>query len=153
MTISPIRCSIEVKLPPPRTFELFTRRMGDWWPKGMTPAPASHVDVVIEPHEGGRWYERDAQGRELQWGVVLAYEPPSRLMLGWQLNCDWRYDPTLLTEVELTFTRTDSGGTLVSLEHRDLERFGTDAARHADRIRNGWPTRLRDFVEYTLAMA
>jgi uncharacterized protein YndB with AHSA1/START domain len=79
---------------------------------------------------------------------VLAWQPPSRLLLGWQINTRWGYDPELLTEVELTFAATDSGGTLVTLEHRNLERFGVDAASHAERINRGWPARLGAFAEY-----
>jgi uncharacterized protein YndB with AHSA1/START domain len=78
----------------------------------------------------------------------LAWEPPSRLLLGWQINCEWGYDPNLVTEVEVTFVSAEGGGTLVTLEHRDLERFGADAERHAERIRGGWPARLADFAQY-----
>jgi hypothetical protein len=34
---------------------------------------------------------------------VLAWEPPGRLLLGWQLGAEWKYDPDFLTELELTF--------------------------------------------------
>ncbi len=153
MTIAPIQCSIEVKAPPRRAFDLFTRQIGLWWPKGKTPGPGTHRDIVIEPHAGGRWFERNTEGHETQWGVVLAWEPPARLLLGWQLNTAWQHDPALLTEVELLFAATQGGGTRITLEHRDLERFGTDAATHADKLRGGWPTRLADFVDYVNARA
>jgi len=72
-------------------------------------------------------------------------------LLGWQIDHTWRYDPALLTEVELTFAPTDTGGTRVTLEHRNLERFGSDAARHAERLGGGWPARLAEFAEYANA--
>ena len=148
MTIAPIVLTTRVKLALAAAFDLFARQMGQWWPKGRTIAPSPHADIVVEPQAGGRWFERDADGNETRWGKVLAWDPPSRLLLGWQLNCDWGYDPELLTEVELTFAPADGGGTLVRLEHRNLERFGADAARHAERIRGGWPQRLAEFAQY-----
>ncbi len=58
---------------------------------------------------------------------MLAWEPPGRALLGWRLNNAFEYDPELVTEVELTFAPAP-GGTVVTLEHRDLHGFG-DAAR------------------------
>ena len=133
---------------PARAFEIFTGQMERWWPQGRTIGANPHVALVIEPREGGRWYERDAAGNECTWGKVLAWEPPSRLLLGWQINTQWAYDPEFLTELEVTFTPTAGGGTLVRLEHRDLERFGADAARHAEMLRGGWPGYLREFAGY-----
>ncbi len=148
MTIAPVVASVEVKCAPARAFEIFVTRIGDWWAKGQTVSRHPHVAVIIEPRVGGRWYERDAEGRESQWGKVLAWEPPTRLVLGWQLNAQFRYDPAMLTAVELTFTARPGGGTVVRLEHRDLERFGEDAALVAQSIGKGWPDRLGDFAAF-----
>ncbi len=148
MSIAPIVRTVQVKADPVRAFDLFTTHFGDWWQKGRTIGKAPHVAVVLEPRIGGAWYERDAEGNETHWGKVLAWEPPSRLLLGWQIDGQWNYDPDFLTEVELTFAPAEGGGTLVTLEHRDLERFGADAARHAESLGNGWPKHLADFVKY-----
>ena len=149
MSIAPINRSVRVKADPSRAFELFTTRMGEWWPKGQTPGGKPHVAIIVEPRVGGRWAERDEGGVETQWGKVLAWEPPGRLLLGWQLNGQFAYDPNLLTEVELTFAPGEGGGTLVTLEHRDLERFGTDAPRLAALINGGWGGRLDDFASFS----
>ena len=150
MTIAPIVQTVQVKAPPARAFELFTAQMGAWWPRGIGKAP--HVAVIVEPRAGGRWFERDAAGNETNWGKVLAWEPPSRLLLAWQISCEWAYDPALLTEVELTFAAAE-GGTRVTLEHRHLERYGADAARQAEKFRGGWPTQLEAFIRYANARA
>lgn len=153
MSIAPLVRTVEVKTPPEKSFDLFARNIGRWWISGKTIGARPHVDIIIEPYPGGRWYERDAQGEETQWGKVLAWNPPGQLILGWQITAEWVFDPSFLTEVELTFAATADGGTLVTLEHRNLERFGRDAARVAEQIGQGWPTRLQEFATYANAAA
>lgn len=146
MSIAPIVRSVVVKAAPARAFELFTTRMQEWWLLGKASIgrqPA--VAVVLEPCVDGRWFERDAQGHETQWGKVLAWEPPHRLLLAWQIGADWAFHSDLVTELELTFAARPTGGTVVTLEHRHLERLGTDAARHRDMLDGGWPTLLGEF--------
>jgi uncharacterized protein YndB with AHSA1/START domain len=146
MSIAPIVRTVQVKAPPARAFAMFAEHIQKWWPKGIGKAP--HVAIVIEPHDGGRWFERDAEGVETQWGVVLAWEPPARMLLGWQINSRWSHDPDCQTEVELTFAPAAGGGTLVTLEHRHLERLGADAAATAERLGGGWAARLADLARY-----
>jgi uncharacterized protein YndB with AHSA1/START domain len=148
MSIAPIVHTVRVKLPPARAFELFASRVSDWWPRDKFIGKALFTAVVMEPKAGGQWFERDAEGNQTHWGKVLAWEPPARLLLAWQINSQWRYDPELLTEVELTFDPTEGGGTLVRVEHRDLERFGVDAAQHAARLDRGWPAVIGAYVHY-----
>jgi uncharacterized protein YndB with AHSA1/START domain len=152
MSIAPIVHSVQVKVPPARAFELFSSQIGRWWP-GKTIGKKPHADIVIESRAGGRWFERDAEGEETQWGKVLAWDPPSRLLLGWQINAEFAFDPNLLTEVELTFKPAEGGGTIVTLEHRNLDRFGADAARIVEKIRGGWPTKIDGFAAYADAAA
>ena len=147
MSVAPIVHSLIVKAPPARAFDLFTQRMAAWWGGGIGKAP--FVEIVIEPHVGGRWYERDAQGVETQWGDVLAWEPPARALFAWRINSQWKFDPDFLTEVELMFAPAEGGGSRVTLEHRYLERYGADAEAHAAKLRGGWPTKLRNYAQYT----
>ena len=145
---APIRRGVMVKASPERAFTVFAARMGDWWPKGKTPAKAPHQTVVIEPRAGGRWYERDADGGEYDWGVVLDYAPPARLLLGWKLNARFEFDPGFLTEVEITFEAQPDGFTRVNLEHRNLERFGGAAEKVRASLDGGWPGFLQIFADF-----
>ncbi|HVY18847.1 MAG TPA: SRPBCC family protein [Bauldia sp.] len=124
---APVRKSIHVRATPERAFRVFTAGMGRWWRPEHHIAPKPFADVVMEPRTGGRWYERDAEGSECEWGKVLAWDPPQRVVLAWQLNSEWKYDAGFITELEINFTPED-GGTRVVLEHRDLEKFGAKAA-------------------------
>lgn len=141
VTISPapVRRSIRVKATPARAFEVFAARMGSWWPKSHSVGTSPLREVIIEPRAGGRWYERGEDGSECEWGHVLEWEPPARLLLAWQLGADFRFDKDLVTEVELRFIG-DGDGTRVELEHRNLERFGdrAEAARATFESPGGW---------------
>ena len=147
MSITPIVQSVTVGLPPQRAFDIFATRMGGWWKPGMTIGAKPHVEIVVEPHAGGRWFERDADGTETDWGKVIAWAPPYRLLLGWQLDATFSYDPNLVTEVEISFEDLGNGSTRVTLEHRNLERFGPTARKVAESLGGGWPGLMQLYAD------
>jgi uncharacterized protein YndB with AHSA1/START domain len=156
ITPAPIRCSVEVKVPPARAFEIFTGGASRWWLKTHTiNATKSPIkDVIIEPRAGGRWFERGEDGSECEWGRVLAWEPPhhqgpGRLLLAWQINAEFKYDASLLTEVEIRFTPAGSG-TLVELEHRLIERMGERGVGMRDAFTRGWGLLLESFAKQVI---
>jgi uncharacterized protein YndB with AHSA1/START domain len=145
---APVRKTIFVASAPERAFDVFANGIGRWWPRSHKIGPADLDAPVIEPREGGRWYERDVDGSECEIGKVLVWDPPVRLVLAWQLTPDWKFDPDLVTEVEVTFT-PEGDGTRVDLEHRHLERMGerAEAARQAIDAPGGWGLLLQLFSE------
>jgi uncharacterized protein YndB with AHSA1/START domain len=145
---APVRKSVVVKADVERSFSAFTGGIGRWWPRSKSIASSAQVDVVLEGRPGGRWYERGADGAECEWGKVLLWEPPSRLMLAWQIDSNWKYDPALVTEIEITFTALGAKETRVDIEHRNLERFGDKAARIREMFDSdgGWPGVLKSFA-------
>ena len=144
--LPPVRRSITVPAPPERAFAVFTGGMNAWWPAEFTPFPREAI--VIEPKPGGRWYETGAAGREGQSGKVLAWEAPRRVLFAWQIDGQWKYDPNLVTELEVRFTGDGNGGTRVDLEHRDLDRIGelTEAAHAMIDSDEGWTGLLRRYA-------
>jgi len=80
--------------------------------------------------------------------VVQVWDPPARLVLAWQLTHDWKFDPYLITEVEVQFIAEAANVTRVELEHRNLERFGAqaDAVRAIYDSPDGWPGLLQAFA-------
>jgi uncharacterized protein YndB with AHSA1/START domain len=136
---APIRRTLVVQADLQRAFTAFTGRMGSWWPPAHSINPVPRADVIVEPHPGGRWYERGTDGSECEWGKVLAWEPPLRVVLAWQIDGQFRYNPAVVTEVELRFTALDARQTQVDFEHRHLERLGKNAVAIRDRLDSGWP--------------
>ncbi|RWN54597.1 MULTISPECIES: SRPBCC domain-containing protein [Mesorhizobium] len=87
-------------------------------------------------------------GTECDWGEVLAWEPPNRIVLAWRIRADWQYDPSLLTEVEVKFSEAGENATRVELEHRQLENMGAagEAVREIFESDRGWCGILQNYV-------
>jgi uncharacterized protein YndB with AHSA1/START domain len=120
-----VRKVLQVAAPRAVAWRVFTEKMGTWWPLATHKiGGAKAVDAVIEPRVGGRWYERGEDGSTCDWGHVLTWEPPSLLVLSWEISADWRPDPSVKTEVEVRFVVEGEDGTRVELEHRRLDQYG-----------------------------
>jgi uncharacterized protein YndB with AHSA1/START domain len=144
------RTTVTVGATPERAFDVFANGFATWWPLDSHHiGEQDAVDVMIEPHLGGRWYERAADGAECDWGFVTAYEPPRRLLLAWHLNPDWDFDPdpAHATEVEVTF-EPDGDRTVVTLEHRGFEVLGERGPVVRDSVSRpgGWVDLLETYA-------
>ncbi len=152
-TIKPaaIKKTLTVRATPEKAFEIFTAGFDRWWPRTHHTGASPLKQAILEPGVGGRWYGRHEDGSENEWGEVLVWEPPARLVVAWRLDKSFTYDPSLLTEVEVRFTALGEGETRVDLEHRDLERFGDSEAANATRaaMEGGWGLILGNFKAVT----
>jgi uncharacterized protein YndB with AHSA1/START domain len=144
-----VRREITVDVAPERAFAFFTERFDAWWPRSHHIGAAEMQEAIIEPRAGGRWYERGVDGSECDWGEVLAWDPPHRLLLSWQLDGEWAYDsdPAHASEVGVTFTPAGEG-TRVELFHRGFERAAKgDALRRGVSAEGGWGGLLALYAE------
>ena len=154
-TIAPVRYTVTVPISAQRAFTLFTEGFNTWW-IGHHIGKAELAEAVIEPRVDGRWYERGVDGSECDWGKVLVYEPPGRLVLTWQLNSEFEYDPDVAhaSEVEVRFTEAD-GQTTMDFEHRYIERLSAGAEELAKSVGSsgGWPGILDLYAKAAAAAA
>jgi len=144
-----VRKEITVEASQARAFDVFTREHGAWWPLATHHIGSAAAETaIIEPHAGGRWFERAADGSECDWGRVLVWDPPGRLVLAWEISADWKHDESIDTEVEVRFVSLGPARTRVELEHRRLDRYGAAAEqmRGIFDSENGWTNILRLFV-------
>jgi len=118
-------------------FRVFTERMDAWWPKTHHIGAAPMVHSLIEGKPGGRWYSTHEDGSEANVGTVLVWDPFGRLVLNWQVNGNFQYDPSIMSEVEVIFEKEGAGSTRIRFEHRDLERLMGGPKVIAD-MDNGW---------------
>ncbi|MBV8731336.1 MAG: SRPBCC domain-containing protein [Acidobacteriia bacterium] len=109
----PVRQSVHVDCPREDAFRLFTEALSEWWPRELGPRGGGDYDeVVIEPWEGGRVFERTRSGKEQDWGSVTVWEPPRRLEFTW--HPDAPRDDRQTVTVDF---RTEADGTRVTLTH------------------------------------
>jgi len=141
--VEPIRKSFVVEATPERAFRVFTEEHGAWWPL-VTHHIGDQVPetAIIEPGAGGRWYARNTDGSIVMKGRVQTWEPPTRLVLLWQITADWVYDEDFSTEIEVRFVTLGPAKTRVEFEHRQLERFGDRATTQRESMDGGWGTIL-----------
>jgi uncharacterized protein YndB with AHSA1/START domain len=120
-----VRKTITVEAPQQRAFDVFTAGFDSWWPRSHHIGKAEMAEAIIECHEGGRAYERGVDGSECDWGRVLVWEPPTRLVLTWQINGRWQFDPDPehASEIEVRFRSDGSEQTIVDLEPRLIDRL------------------------------
>lgn len=113
----PVRQSTLVRSGVRHTFDTFVRTIGAWWPVNPFSAGQDRVrDLTFEQRPGGRVYETWQDGTQIDWGQLLAWEPPARFVMTWNIT-------SVATEVELTFKELGPALTRVAVEHRGWERL------------------------------
>ncbi|MFP8961189.1 SRPBCC family protein [Streptomyces nanhaiensis] len=128
-SVPDVRKSVTVAATPEHCFKVFTERPEDWWPPTHVLLKNERVGLAFEPGEGGRYYEWDAEGNEIDWGRVLTWEPPRGLSMTWRIDGRWQSipDDERASEIEVTITPVDAATTRVELAHVKLHRHGPDA--------------------------
>jgi uncharacterized protein YndB with AHSA1/START domain len=148
--IPPITGTTTVAVPVEQAFRVFTGSIDAWWPHEFHIGAADVAEVVLEPREGGRWYERGVDGAECDWGRVRLWQPPDRLVLTWQINGTWQFDPDPghASEIDVRFTADGPAGTTVEVEHRHFDRLvGGGTINDAIRGGGGWVLLLDSFAK------
>jgi len=129
-----LRKTLSVAVPPERAFEVFTAGIAGWWPMATHSTGKELVEtVVLEPREGGRFYERLQDGTENEWGVVTAWEPPERFTSTWHPG----YDEAEAQNLDVRFS-PEGDGTRVELVHTGWERRGAKAEQILRDYDSGW---------------
>ena len=136
--IEPFRLAFDIEAPQDDAFDVYTRGIDRWWPATHTHTGRRDLLIVLEGQVGGRIFERTPDGEEFDWGKVMVWEPPARLVYSWHL----RRDPAEWTEVEILFRAIGDAATRVEIEHRGWERLGAAGRDERDKHGGGWGTLL-----------
>jgi uncharacterized protein YndB with AHSA1/START domain len=146
-----VRHQVVVDAPIERAFSVFTEDFGSFKPREHNMLAVEIAETVFEPHEGGHVYDRGVDGSECRWARVLVYEPPSRVVISWDIGPRWQVERDLekTSEVEVRFITETPDRTRVELEHRHLDRHGEgwEGVREGVDSEGGWPLYLRRFAE------
>ena len=147
----PVRQSIVVEVPIEHAFKVFTEDFGSFKPREHNLLAVPIAETIFEPRVGGHVYDRGVDGSECRWARVLAYEPPNRLLLTWDISPQWQIEtnPDRTSEWEVRFTAETDSRTRVEIEHRNLERHGEgwEGVRCGVNGDQGWPLYLRRFQD------
>ena len=149
-TTTTAQASVIVDAPQERAFSVFTDGIDSWWPREHTIGEAELREMVLEPKVGGRAYGIGVDGSESDWGRVLAYDRPNRIVVSWDITLQWKRELNVAktSEFEVRFIPEGDDRTRVELEHRHLERHGDgwEAMRDAVGSPNGWQGGLDRFA-------
>jgi uncharacterized protein YndB with AHSA1/START domain len=138
-----IRKSVIVGVPVETAFAVFTEQIGSWWPLATkSVGQKESVGLVIEPQIGGRVYEQVRSGEEHDWGEILTWEPPHRVVFTWHPG---RGSETR-QEVEVRFAVSEDGAR-VDLEQRGWERLVATADEIPDHYESGWDEVLSRYAQ------
>ena len=136
LVIEVIRKTVTVDCAVEEAFRVFTADARSWWPVETHSINVEVDEIVFEPAVGGEVYEIGSNGRRGHWATVLEWDPPTRLVLAWNIL----ERPGDVTEVEIRFL-PEGESTRVELEHRGWEGVELDAPLKRGSYDSGW-----DFV-------
>jgi uncharacterized protein YndB with AHSA1/START domain len=149
--ITSVKQSVVVEASIERAFKVFTEDFGSFKPREHNLLAVPIAQTVFEPRAGGHIYDRGVDGSECRWARVLAYEPPKRVLLSWDISPRWQIetDPGKTSEWEVRFIQETANRTRVELEHRKLERHGEGWQGVRDGVAGdqGWPLYLQRFAD------
>jgi uncharacterized protein YndB with AHSA1/START domain len=143
MTEPPLTIAFEVGCSRDHAFEVWTSRIGTWWPKDHTVGGGEReVDVILQAGVGGLIFERGSDGAEHLWGRITSWDPPDHLAFTWHIG----RTAEEATIVEVRFLARGDTVTVVEIEQRGWEFFGANARQWRERNRVGWDTVVPHFI-------
>jgi len=156
-TEASVTLTVTVEASQATAFRTFTEDMGSWWPKEHHLLEGTLDKMVFEPVVGGDVYDLATDGSRCRWARVLAYDPPERVVISWDISLAWQLETDLdrTSEVEVRFVKLGPSTTTVELEHRHLDRHGEgwEPMREALGSPSGWGGTMRQFAEHVASVA
>lgn len=144
-----VRLTVDVAARPERAFHIFTTQFDRIKPHDHNLLSVEIAETVFEARVGGFVYDRGVDGTVCRWARVLAYDPPNRIVISWDIGPRWQIetDPARTSEVEIRFTAQGAGRTRIDLEHRHIDRHGDgwEAVREGVGHEGGWALYLKRF--------
>jgi uncharacterized protein YndB with AHSA1/START domain len=142
--------SVVVEAPLERAFHVFVEQFDRIKPREHNLLGVDIAESVFEPRVGGHLSDRGVDGSECRWARVLAYEPPHRILISWDISPQWQLetDRDRTSQVEIRFIAEGAERTRVQLEHRNLDRHGEgwEGLREGIGGDAGWPLYLQRYA-------
>jgi uncharacterized protein YndB with AHSA1/START domain len=143
--VPPVHKSVTVPIVPEKAFALFINEIGTWWPLATNSVGLERsTGISCGTSVGDELVETLSNGTTAVWGSVLESDPPHLIVLSWHAG----RSADDANRLELTFTSSGEGGTIVELVHSGWERWA-DGAAQADGYSGGWDIVLAAYVRST----
>lgn len=142
--VQPLQDMVTVNLTPDAAFELFTAGFGSWWPAEFSwSQPDLLKSIGMDCRPGGMLSETGPHGFRIDWGRIIAWDPPLSLSFLWQISPDRLPvpNPDQASIVTVTFAGANEG-TQVDVTHDAWERHGVGALAYRDEFAQAWPMAL-----------
>jgi uncharacterized protein YciI len=133
-----LHCEVTVPLEQGQAFELFTGKIGEWWPVALLSVFGDGSSVAFT--DDGRLLERGGE-RATSWGEVTDWVAAERVALSWHFGVV----AAEASQVTVAFAPYGELRTLVTLTHRGWEAHA-DAVATREEYAAGWPTVLSWFA-------
>jgi uncharacterized protein YndB with AHSA1/START domain len=150
-TEASVSLAVTVEASQATAFRTFTEDMGSWWPIEHHILEGTLDRIVFEQKVGGDVYDLATDGSRCRWARVLAYDPPERVVISWDISLAWQLETDLArtSEIEIRFVKVGPRTTTVELEHRHLDRHGEgwEPMREMLGSSSGWGGTLRQFAD------
>ncbi len=148
VSMKPVTVQVIVNIPRQAAFAAFTNGFFDWWPRDYSYSGHLVEGLVIGDCEGAFCSEFGPDGFRIDFGRVLEWSPPDRLVISWAISPESRPepDPSKASEVTVEFS-PEGETTRVRLTHQKFERHGDGAGGYAEEMGSemGWPHILERF--------
>lgn len=141
--IPPVKKTLRVDLPIEVAFQLFTEQVNEWWPiDSHSVGGQAAAATTLEGKPGGRFYETQNDGSQVNWGRVLDWEPPKRIVLSF-------YPGRAVDSAQRLVVSfcTEAGGTRLTLVHSGWERLAEQASAVHRNFEYGWDPILESYAE------
>ena len=148
VVIQPVVKRLWLGVPVGTAFGVFAEETARWWPLLTHSVFGEEAQTcLLEPYEGGRFYEVHDDGlRQSEWGRVLAWEPPHRVALSFYAG----HTAEEGTDLEVTF-EPQAEGCRMALTQGGWEHRGAKAEAEREAYERGWDEVLARYAECVLA--
>lgn len=130
-------------------FETFVNHFSSWWPKEYTWSQDALTSIGITPKQNGLCYEKGPYNFRCDWGRVIEFEPPNKIIFTWQISPERVPvpDPEKASIVEIKFDEKNAWNTVISFVHRDFSRHGKSGGHYREVMDSaqGWSYILHQY--------
>ncbi len=146
-----INISVEIRLPKGKAFNSFFE-LNKWWPKEYTWSGETLEKIDIEPEVNGKCYEIGPKNFWLDWGRVLEYDYPNRIIFTWQISPARVPEPNdkRASEVKIGFISIDNFSTRIEFAHKNFSNHGDGWQTYLELLKSeeGWPYILNKYKTF-----